>query len=154
MLRGKRNIAKERQPKRASNNVLGKKNYTKVKDLPKKELKAKREAVKSCVQKHRLSAKQLLDTSECSTLLSCSSMSSSTPEPPPFLVAMKFLKWGESSKKRKRRSDDRFYKKTPQSWREGRRLWKKQCNTTSASAPDEKEKNKKRTLTIWHLVNQ
>ena len=69
-----------------------KKNYTKVKDLPKKELKAKREAVKSCVQKHRLSAKQLLDTSECSTLLSCSSMSSSTPEPPPFLVAMKFLK--------------------------------------------------------------
>ena len=92
MVRGKRNIAKERQPKRASNNVLGKKNYTKVKDLPKKELKAKREAVKSCVQKHRLSAKQLLDTSECSTLLSCSSMSSSTPEPPPFLVAMKFLK--------------------------------------------------------------
>ena len=111
MLRGKRNIAKERQPKRASNNVLGKKNYTKVKDLPKKELKAKREAVKSCVQKHRLSAKQLLDTLECSTLLSCSSTSSSTPEPPPFLVAMKCPKWGESSKKRKRRSDDRFYKK-------------------------------------------
>ena len=78
--------------KRASNNVLGKKNYTKVKDLPKKELKAKREAVKSCVQKHRLSTKQLLDTSECSTLLSCSSTSSSTPEPPPFLVAMKFPK--------------------------------------------------------------
>ena len=101
-----------------------KKNYTKVKDLPKKELKAKREAVKSCVQKHRLSAKQLLDTSECSTLLPCSSTSSSTPEPPPFLVAMKFPKWGESSKKRKRRSDDRFYKK-PAKLEKGKKALKK-----------------------------
>ena len=115
MLRGKRSIEKERKPKRVSNtsrkNVLDKKNYTKVKDLSKNELKARRETVKLGVQKHRLSAKQPLGTSECSTSLSCSSKSLSTPEPPPFLVAMKFPKRGESSKKRKKRGDDRFYKK-------------------------------------------
>ena len=88
-----------------------KKNYTKVKDLSKKELKSRSEAVKLRVQKHCLSVKQLLDTSECSRSLSCSSTSLSTPEPSSFLVAMKFPKRGESSKKRKRRSDDHFYKK-------------------------------------------
>ena len=35
-----------------------KRNYTKVKDLSKKELKERREAVKLRVQKHRLSTKQ------------------------------------------------------------------------------------------------
>ena len=85
-----------------------KKNYTKVKDLSKKDLKARREAVKLHIEKHCLSAKQLLYTSECSTSLSCLSKSLSTPESPRFLVAMKFPKQGESSKMRKRRSHDRF----------------------------------------------
>ena len=88
-----------------------KKNYTKVKDLSKNEMKVRRETVKLRVQKHCLSAKQPLNTSECSTSLSCSSKSLSTPEPPPFLVSMKFPKRGESSKKRKKRGDNRFYKK-------------------------------------------
>ena len=48
-----------------------KKNYTKVKDLSKKDLKARREAVKLHIEKHCLSAKQLLYTSDCSTSLSC-----------------------------------------------------------------------------------
>ena len=97
-----------------------KKNYTKVKDLSKKELKSRSEAVKLRVQKHCLSVKQLLDTSECSRSLS----SFSTPEPSPFLVAMKFPKRGESSKKRKRRSDDHFYKKIAK-LEEGKKALKK-----------------------------
>ena len=49
MAKIKRSIAKERKPKRVSNtsrkNLLDKQNYEKVKDLSKKELKARREVV-------------------------------------------------------------------------------------------------------------
>ena len=120
-----------------------KKNYTKVKDLSKKELKARREVVKLSVQKHCHSATQLLDTSECSTSLSCLSTPLSTSELPPFFVAMKFPKRGESSKKRKRRSNDHFYKNNCRVGGREEGFEEKQCNTTSVSAPDKKEKTKK-----------
>ena len=73
-----------------------KKKYKKVKDLPKKELKERRELVKLRVQKHCLSKKQLLESSEYNI-----SVASTSPLPTLslFLIAMKFLKGGESLKK-------------------------------------------------------
>ena len=122
-----------------------KKNYTKVKDLSKKDLKVRREAVKLHIEKHCLSAKQLLYTSECSTSLSCLSKSLSTPESPRFLVAMKFPKQGESSKMRKRRSHDRFYKKTKNLEEEKKALEKSSATLRQRVHRMKKKKQKKDT---------
>ena len=87
-----------------------KRNYIKVKDLSKKQLKEQREAVKLRVQKNRKLTKQLLE-SACNTPLTTSSTASPMSDSLPFLIAMSFLKRGESSRKRKQRNDDRFYEK-------------------------------------------
>ena len=105
-----------------------KRNYTKVKDLSKKELQERREAVKLRVLKHRLSTKQLWESSACNASITTSTNSSPTLESSPFLIAMSFPKRGESSKKRKRRSDDCFYKKIAKLEKEKKAL--KKSNAT------------------------
>ena len=105
-----RKKANEGQKYLAKERARQQKNYKKVKDLSKKELRERREAVKLRVQKHRCTTKKLLEASKCDTSLTINSSTASSPEPA-FLVAMNFPKRGESSRKRKRRSDDCFYKK-------------------------------------------
>lgn len=89
-----------------------KKNYTKVKDLSERELKKRREAVRMRVTKHRKDEKELIELSNKIITASVNSpVSSTSSESSPLLVAMAFPKRGESARKRKRRSDDRFRKK-------------------------------------------
>ena len=63
--------------------------YKKLKDLSKKELTERREAVKLQIQKHRCTTKKLLETSKCDPLLTINSSTASSPESA-FLVAMNF----------------------------------------------------------------
>ena len=67
-------------------------NYVKVKDLSKEELKERKKAVKLRAQKHRLSTKQLLGSSACNASIIPSTNSPPTLESSPFLVAMSFSK--------------------------------------------------------------
>ena len=80
------------------------------------------------VQKYRLSPKQLLESSACNASIITSTNSSPTLESSSFLVAMSFPKRGESSKKRKRRSDGCFYKKIAKLEKEKKTL--KKSNAT------------------------
>ena len=80
------------------------------------------------VQKHRPSTKQLLESSACNASIITSTNLSPTLESSPFLVAMSFPKRAESSMKRKRRSDDCFYKKIAKLEKEKKAL--KKSNAT------------------------
>ena len=115
--------ANEEQKYLAKERARQQKNYKKVKDLSKKELRERREAVKLRVQKHCCTTKKLLEASKCDTSLTINSSTASSPEPA-FLVAMNFPKRGESSRKRKRRSDNCFYKKIRKSQNEKQALQK------------------------------
>ena len=115
MLNGKENTEKEKKRMKdrntwRKNGHVSKKNYKKLKDLSKKELRERREAVKLRVQKHRCTTKKLLEASKWDTSLTINPSTASSAEPA-FLVAINFPKRGESSRKRKRRSDDCFNKK-------------------------------------------
>ena len=118
-----------------------KRNYTKIKDLSRKELKQRREAVKLRVQKQRLSTKELLESSACNASIITATNSSPTLESSPFLVAMSFLKRGESARKRKRRSDDYFYKKIAKLEKEKKAL--KKSNATLRQRVHQMRKKKK-----------
>ena len=77
--------------------------YTKTKELLKKELKERREAVELRVKKHRQSLKEESSLIETTTDMSSTS---SPNQRTSFIVSMSFPKRGESSRKRKRQSQN------------------------------------------------
>ena len=86
-----------------------KKYYVKTTQLKKKELKERRQAVKERVQRSRAQKKALIEKirKENESCASSDTNGSFTP----MIVSLQFPKRGEASRKRKRRSDDRLYKK-------------------------------------------
>ena len=104
--------------------------------LEKERKRQKKHYVK--VKRHRQSLKQSLDTSN--TTIANSSPISLPSTDSPLLVAMKFPKRGESSRKRKRRSDDRLYKKIAKLEEEKRSLQKRNATLRKRVQRSRKEK--------------
>ena len=101
-----------------------KKYYIKTTQLKKKEMKEHRQAVKERVQRSRAQKKALIERihEENESFTSSNTERAYTP----MLVSLPFPKRGEAS--RKRRSDDRLYKKIAKLEREKNNL-KRKCNT-------------------------
>ena len=86
----------------------------KTSSLSKKELQERRIAVKERVQRSRDRKKALLEQIQNEMSYASSSTEADTDQtmsPSPMLVSIPFPKRGKASRKRKRRSDDRLYKK-------------------------------------------
>ena len=77
--------------------------YTKTKELLKKELKERREAVQLRVTKHRQSLKEESSLTETTTDISSTSSPNQSTS---LIISMSFPKRGESSRKRKRQSQN------------------------------------------------
>ena len=93
-----------------------KENYVKTYSLSKTELQERRIAVKERVQRSRDRKKAVRKKEQIQNEMSYVSSSTEadtdqTMSPSPILASIPFPKWGEASRKRKRRSDDRLYKK-------------------------------------------
>ena len=91
-----------------------KENYVKTSSLSKKELQERRIAVKERVQRSRDRKKALLEQIQNEMSYASSSTELDTDQtmsPSPMLASVPFPKRGEASQKRKRRSNDRLYKK-------------------------------------------
>ena len=86
----------------------------KTSNLSKKELQERRTAVKERLQRSRDRKKALLEQIQNKMSYAPSSTEADTDQtmsPSPMLVSIPFPKRGKVSRKRKRRSDDRLYKK-------------------------------------------
>ena len=107
--------------------------YVKTSNLSKKELKERRIDVKERVRRSRDQKKILLENlrNENSYASSTDTMSNDADTDgtiSPMIVSIPFPKRGEASRKRKRRSDDKFYKKIPKLENERKKL-KQKCNS-------------------------
>lgn len=99
-----------------------KKYYVKTAKLSKKELVDRRLAVKERVQKSRNKYKRLCEQIEMNDTCASSNTDKTIT---PFVVSIKFPKRGESSRKRKRRSDDKLYQKIAKLKEDKKRLERK-----------------------------
>ena len=77
--------------------------YTKTKELLKKELKERRDAVQLRVKKHCQSLKEESSLTETTTYMSSTSSPNQSTS---LIISMSFPKRGESSRKRKRQSQN------------------------------------------------
>ena len=101
------------------------KHYVKTTQLKKKELKERRQAVKERVQRSRAQKKALIEKIRENE--SCAS-SDTNGTFTPMIVSLQFPKRGEASRKRKRRSNDRLYKKIAKLEKEKHNL-KRKCDS-------------------------
>lgn len=105
--------------------------YVKTSNLSRKELTSRRIAVKERVQRSRDRKKALLleqMTSESSYASSTTTDVNTDGTMSPMVVSIPFPKKGEASRKRKRRSDDRLYKKITKLEKERKKL-KTKCES-------------------------
>ena len=95
-----------------------KKNYVKTAELTKKQLKERREKVNERVKRSRKATKMLTEIMNVSSSDTCDTDASVSP----LLVSINFPGRGESSRKRKRSSDDKLRYKIAKLSHEKRRL--------------------------------
>ena len=100
--------------------------YVKTTQLKKKELKERRQAAKERVQRSRTQKKALIEKIREENESCASSDTNGTFTP--MMVSLQFPKRGEASRKRKRCSDDRLYKKIAKLEKEKHNL-KRKCDS-------------------------